>query len=545
MSVWSFCKNILLYKPQEIYDEASVETDNYNVQYDTRKQQEEIPPKEIASDISSNYKTICNIFSVPKNNDFIIKEFKIKGDIKCFLICYDGMSDMVSIDAYIIKSMLEIPYMADTEPKALVREIRDRFIVHAQATIVNTFEMVSEEVNFGSCAVFIDGINQAVVADVRKWEHRVVAKPTNEQSIYGPQEAFNEMLRTNTILIRKLLKTEKLIAEGVKLGNVSKTRGVMLYISDIANETLVGEVRKRLASVSIDYIISIEEVAQLIEGNSYIAATQTLSTERPDRAARALTEGRVVLLLNGSPRALVFPTNVYELTHAVSDAYLRPPYANMSRIIRFLGMFVSVLLPALYLAITLFHQEMLPTYLLYAISAARANVPFPSVIELLLMDFSFEMIREAGIRMPGPLGQTLGIVGGLILGQSAVSAKIVSPIMIVVIAITGIGSFATADYSLSWNFRILRLAFILLAAYTGFFGISMGIFIYFAYIASIKNFGIPFIAPLPGSDDKGYFSALFVKHIWKREHRPSYLNTKIKEQEPQISRKWQINRKTK
>ncbi len=543
MSVLSLLKSLFIYKPSASYDEISLEKESINIEYDSRNVKEEVPPKEITANISDNFNEIQRIFSIPDNNDVIIKHFTIKRDIKCFLICYDGMSDIETIDDFIIKSMLEIPYIADECENTLVRKVISKIIPHAQTSIVNSFEAMAEEVNFGSAAIFIDGINQAIVADVRKWEHRTVAKPENEQSIYGPQEAFNEMLRTNTVLIRKILKTQKLIAEGVKLGEVSKTRGVLLYINDIANEGLVNEVKKRLNSVVIDYIISIEEVAQLIEGASFIAPTQTMSTERPDRAARALTEGRVVLLLNGSPRALVFPTNAYELTHSVSDSYLRPPYANMSRIIRYLGMLLSVLLPALYLAITLFHQEMLPTYLLYAISAARANVPFPSVVELLLMDFSFEMIREAGIRMPGPIGQTLGIVGGLILGQSAVSAKIVSPIMIVIIAITGIGSFSTPDYSLSWNFRILRLAFIILAASMGFFGIAIGIFLYMTYLASIKNFGIPFLAPLPGSDKKGYFSSLFVNSIWKREYRPSYLSTKKPKQEPKISRKWDMNRK--
>lgn len=544
MSVISVLKKLFVYNTGDEYIPERIETENCNVQYDSRN----VTKKErqtVSSDISENYRAIAKKFNVPTNNDVIIKQFKIKGDIKCFLFFYEGMIDTTLVDSFVIKSLMEIPSIAGIEPKSLAREISERFIVHAQVNMTELIDNVAEEVNFGGCGLFVDGINQAFTLDVRKWEHRGIDKPENEQSIYGPQEAFAEMLRTNTILIRKILKTEKLIAEAVKVGDVSKTRGVMLYIDGIANKSLVNEVRERLNGISTDYIIAIEEVAQFVEESSYISTTQTLSTERPDRAARALSEGRVVFLLNGSPRALVFPTNIYELTHAASDSYLRAPYANMSRIIRLLGMFVSLLLPALYLAITLFHQEMLPTYLLYAISAARANVPFPSVVELLLMDFSFEMIREAGIRMPGPIGQTLGIVGGLILGQSAVSAKIVSPIMIVVIAITGIGSFATVDYSLSWSFRVLRVIFILLAASSGFFGIAIGLFIYLVYLASLKSFGVPFLSPLPGSDNSGYFSALFVRQIWKRERRPSFLYTENDAEEPQISRKWRTSGKRK
>lgn len=544
MNPISLIKKIFIYTEKNERIAENICSDNYNVQYDSRniKKQERIT---VSKSIGENHRTIAKIFSVPKNDDFTIKIFKIKGDVKCFLVYFDGMVDSDAVNEFIIKGLLEMPYISGIEPKSLACELSERFIIHSQVKMTELIGDIVDDVNFGCCGLFIDGINQAFSLDVRKWEHRSIDKPENEQSIYGPQEAFAEMLRTNTILIRKIVKNEKLIAESVKVGEISKTCGVMLYIDDIANCELVDEVRHRLNSISTDYIISIEEVAQFIEEKSYIATSQILSTERPDRAARALAEGRVVFLLNGSPRALILPTTAYELTHAASDAYLRAPYANMSRIIRLAGMGVSLLLPALYIAITLYHQEMLPTYLLYAISAARANVPFPSVVELLLMDFSFEMIREAGIRMPGPIGQTLGIVGGLILGQSAVSAKIVSPIMIVIIAITGIGSFATVDYSLSWSFRILRLVFILLAAFSGFFGIAVGLFVYLVYLASLKSFGVPFLSPLPGSDEKGFFSALFVKQIWKREHRPSYLYTKNNLQEPPISRNWKLFRNKK
>ena len=229
--------------------------------------------------------------------------------------------------------------------------------------------------------------------------------------------------------------------------------------------------------------------------------------------------------------------------HSVSDSYLRFPYANMTRILRILAMFICVLLPALYLAITLYHQEMIPTFLAYSISAARENVPFPSIVELLIMNFSFELIREAGIRMPGPIGSTLGIVGGLILGQAAVSAKIVSPLMIIIIAITGIGSFAITDYSLEWSYRILRLVFVFLAASLGFYGIAIGIFLYSMLLGSQKNFGIPFLAPLTNGKKGSISHSVFVNPIWKNEKRSDYMAPKNKDQEPKISRKWKINKR--
>ena len=215
----------------------------------------------------------------------------------------------------------------------------------------------------------------------------------------------------------------------------------------------------------------------------------------------------------------------------------------MSRFIRLFGIFLSVLLPALYLAITLYHQEIIPTYLLYSISASRENVPFPTIVELLLMDVSFELIREAGIRMPSPIGSTLGIVGGLILGQAAVSAKIVSPIMIIIIAITGIGSFSTADYSLGWAYRILRLWFILLASGFGFFGIAVGIVLYSLYLGKMKTFGVPFLSPSLKFRSKSMVSAIMINNIERREKRPGFLKTKRPDAEPEISRRWQIKNK--
>ncbi len=515
-----------------------------DTEYDVREEVTETTEKDtISTDIEENLAYVKARFTYPLNNDVVIREIKMREGRRAFLVFIEGMVKTELVDSAVINTMLEIPYFVDEEIYKYETEVAERFIAHAQATPTSSMDAVFEDVNFGACAVFVDGFNKAFSLDVRGWEHRSITKPENEQSIYGPQEAFAEMLRTNTVLIRKIIKTEKLIAEGVKVGKVSKTRGVLLYISDIANPELVNEVRRRINSINMDYVISIEQVGMMLEENSFSLTTQFFETERPDRVAKALTEGRVALMLNGNPHVLIMPTTLFELTHAVSDDYLRVPYANMSRIIRIIATLLSTLLPALYLAVTLFHQEIIPTYLLYSISASRENVPFPSLIELLLMDLSFEMIREAGLRMPGPIGSTLGIVGGLILGQAAVSAKIVSPIMIIVIAITGIGSFATSDYSLSWSYRLLRLVFVLLASLMGFYGIGIGLFIYALLLGNQKSFGVPFLSPVPQMRSKSVTNAIFVNPIWRRENRADFLKTKRDKEEEEISRSWKIKKK--
>lgn len=241
-----------------------------------------------------------------------------------------------------------------------------------------------------------------------------------------------------------------------------------MYIKDIVNDSLVEEVRKRLKSIKIDYIFDTGELEQYLEDNPFMTTPQIIATERPDRVAAVLTEGKVAVIMSGSPFALVMPTTNFDLLQSPEDTYIRFPYVNLIRIVRMMAMFVSLFLPGLYVAITNFHHEMIPTDLLLAIEASREKVPFPSVVEILIMEFSFELILEAGIRRPGPLGPTLGIIGALILGQAAVAANIVSPILIIIVAVTGIGSFAIPNFGLGLSYRLLRFIFIFLASMAGF-----------------------------------------------------------------------------
>jgi len=540
MSFFNTVKRYLLYQQKEEKEQFVLKKPENKPIYDVREEKPEQKNKKIFKSVEKNRDVIEERFNYQKNADVVIRELTLRGDTKSFLVFYDGMCRGDTINEGIIKPLLRLPFLEKKGAKYDEKTVLETLIVHNQTKKAQCFDEIIDGINFGGCGIFVDGLDTAFCADVKDWPHRSVEKAKNEQSIYGPQEAFIEMLRGNSAQVRKILKTEKLVCEEISVGNVSKTPGVVMYLEDVANKSLVEEIKRRICGISSDYVISIEEVSMLIEENPLMITGHILATERPDRVARAVSEGRVALMLSGSPRALILPTNAYEMTHSASDAYLRVDFANMSRTIRLIATAISVLLPGLFLAITMYHAEMLPTYLLYAISSSRQNVPFPSVVELLLMDFSFEMIREAGIRMPNPIGSVLGIVGGLILGQAAVSAKIVSPIMIIIISLTGIGSFATADYALSWTYRILKLIFILTGAAFGFFGIGLGIFVYAILIASSTSFGIPFLSPAPGN--KLLKNAVFVPPIWKMERRPEYLKTKKPKRGDKISKKWQAGR---
>ncbi|MCX7748794.1 MAG: spore germination protein [Clostridia bacterium] len=513
-------------------------------QMEEEKKNDEKP--DISKNLSENLDYIKKRFSVPLNGDIVIREFDIVVKdkvIPAFMFFIDGMVDRNVINMGILQPLMLLSNMdIKSDENDIAEYVRSHILPHNQLKEVREHQQVIDDVNFGGCGIYIDGVDAAFTADVKGWQQRGVERPNTELVLRGPQEGFNESLRGNTSLIRKRLKDENLIVESIQIGKRSKTPCSMLYIKDLANDSLVKEVRRRLESIRVDYIIDTGELEQYIEDNPFLPTPQMIATERPDRVASMLTDGRVAIVMSGSPFVLVLPINNNDLIHAAEDAYVRFPYSNLLRIIRIMAVIMSLLLPGVYIAITNFHHEMIPTDLLLAITASREKVPFPSVVELLIMEVAFELIREAGIRIPGPIGPTLGIIGALILGQAAVAANIVSPILIIIVAVTGIGSFAIPNFSLGFAFRILRFGFILLGVAAGFLGITTGLFIFGLWLVSVKSFGVPFVAPFAPKTAGGLREEFLRMPIWKQETRPDYINPKNMERQPKISREW-INRK--
>jgi spore germination protein KA len=298
-----------------------------------------------------------------------------------------------------------------------------------------------------------------------------------------------------------------------------------------------------MKSIKVGYLQDSGELEQLLEDSTFLPAPQMLLTERPDRVASYLGEGRVGIIVHGSPYVIIAPVTLFNLIHSPEDSYLRYPYATLLRFIRIMGILFTLLLPSIYLAITNFHQEMLPTDLLLAIASSREKVPFPTIVSILIMELAFELIREAGIRIPGPIGTTLGIVGALILGQAAVSANLVSPILIIIVAVTGIGSFAIPDFSLGYSFRAIRFIYLLLASISGLLGIALGIFVYLLFLAHAHSFGVPFLVPFAPKTTGKRTNTIFKTPLWKEEDRPDFLNPKAVRKQPSISRGWVIKEK--
>lgn len=385
--------------------------------------------------------------------------------------------------------------------------------------------------------MFIDTLSVAFDIEVKGFKQRSVDKPSNEIVVKGPHEAFVENIRTNTSLLRRIVNSEDLVIENVEVGNLTKTKCAICYLSDITNDDLIAEVKYRINNLDIDSLLSSGQLEQLISDKSSLNVPQMLATERPDKASSYLLNGRVVVLVNGSPYALIMPAVLNDFLSSPDDMNEKPLFANFLKFIRGFATFLTLLLPGLYIAITSFHQELLPTELLFSILASRENVPFPSFVEIFLLEISFELIREAGLRVPSPLGPTIGIVGALVLGQAAVSAGVVSPILVIVVAITGISSFAIPDYSFGLHVRITRFIFIFLGYLCGFLGIALGLFVYLSMMAGTTSFGVPYMTGVsPLEKVKG--NTYILPPIWKREYRSTFLRSKKAKKQANISMKW-------
>lgn len=542
------------------------ETTNKNVNMMPEKIDENeklFEAENIFSNLSVNIEYIKVKYNVLINSDIVIREFTLNArnrQYKAFLFFIDGMVDSGLVNDNILEALMlrNRANIFDGEQNQIISEaktnnitvrkvkkfdlesyISDCLLPQNSVEKVSSFKEAFNGVNIGNCLLFVDTLSIAYNIDVKGFNQRSVEAPSNEIIIKGPQEAFVENIRTNTSLIRRIVNNENLIIENIEIGNLSKTKCCVCYMKDIANSDLVAEVKYRVNNLKIDALLSSGELQQLIEDKNSYTVPQIISTERPDKAAKHLYNGKVVVLVNGNPYVLIMPATLVDFIASPEDSNLKFQFANFSKFLRLISIFITLLLPGLYVAISDFHQELLPTELLFSVIASRENVPFPIIFEILLMEISFELIREAGLRVPSPIGPTIGIVGALVLGQAAVSANIVSPILIIVVAITGIASFAIPDFYFGYHLRILRFGFTILGYVAGFFGIAIGICVYFTVLCSIKSFGVPFMAPyspITKINDGG----LFLDPMWKREKRPDYLNTKRPNSQSHISRTWKF-----
>jgi spore germination protein KA len=354
---------------------------------------------------------------------------------------------------------------------------------------------IREIVN-GAALYMADGAAEGYAFSAPRFKSRAVPLTQKEISIKGPNESFTENLNDNISILRKWIRNEKLIVEQVPANRLHTEAATLLYIKDVASDQLLADIRMRLIEIQADYIQNVEILEHLLDNRPFSLFPTLMYTEKPDRVVAHLAEGHIALLKGNSAGCLVLPATFWSLYHSADDHYMRFFNGNFARLIRFAGLFVTLFTSALYIAFTNFHQEMLPTDLLLAIAGTREKVPFPAMVELLLTEFFFELIREAGLRIPAPLGPTIGIVGALILGQAAVQANIISPIVIIIVALSGLASFTIANVGLNYTIRLIRFMLIIAAGTLGILGLALTFLCLMFYVSSIHSFGVPYLSPL-------------------------------------------------
>jgi len=492
---------------------------------------------EVRKDIDANLQEMKEQFSFPKNKDLILREFTVGRNRRAFIACLDGMADKNIINNYILRPLFNDPGINSPETEKSSNLALENIIETNDAKKLISIKKVIAEMLKGNTALYIDGLDYILTCESIGYDKRSVESPKTEGIVKGPQEGFSENLRTNISLIRRIIRNKDLVTEFFEVGEKSSTTCAVIYLQDIINPAILDEVRRRLTGIKTDFMVSSGMLEQFIEDSPFSIIPTTLSTERPDRAASHIFEGKAVIIMDGTPFAIIAPVTLNDMMHSPEDASIKWQYTTGLRLIRFLALVIATLLPALYIAITTFHREMIPTDLLIAIAKAKENVPFPTIVEVLLMELGFELIREAGIRIPGIIGNTLGIIGALILGEAAVSANIVSPILIIIVAATGLSNFAIPNYSLAFGVRISRFYFILAGVTLGFYGLALALTGYILMLVNLKSFGIPFMS-IVAPRNKRSKDAIMRWPVWMQESRPDYLNTLNPKRQPEISREW-------
>jgi spore germination protein KA len=484
----------------------------------------ELPEVRVSSDLEANLAVLQQVMGA--NTDFVIRRFQLRVAKRAAAIVYlENNVDQLALEESILRPLVFAKAsVADDEPEAdILGRVRREALAAPEVSERTDLGGLLQAVASGYLGLLVEGAARALVIDLNKFEGRPVGPPETEGSVRGPRDGFIENINANVAMLRQKLRSPHLIFERLTVGRVSVTPVVIGYVRGLAAPALVREVKARVGRIDIDGVLDSGHIEELTKDDPFSIFPLVLSTERPDRAAAGLMEGRVVIIVDGSPFVLVAPVDLLAVVHSPEDYYMGFPMGTMIRLIRYLAVFVAILLPAIYIAITTYHQEMLPTEILVAIISAREGVPFPVLIEALIMEFMFEALREAGVRLPRPFGQAISIVGALIMGSAAVQAGLVSPIMVIIVAITAIASFISPIFSMALAVRFLRFPAMLLGAALGLYGVALMLFFLLIHMAGLRSLGMPFLSPIAPHNLKD-MKDTFVRAPWHlMEKRPGQL----------------------
>ena len=448
--------------------------------------------------------------------DVIYRPFLIGGKRKAALVYLEGFADIHELDASVLAPLM---ISGEKQRKSDMSWIKQQLSV-TEVTEISSLKECSKEIAMGRTILLADGEKTGLSLGLLDLKNRSIEEPSAQTVIKGPREGFIETISVNISLIRRRIKTHKLKLKSMEIGRETRTEVAVMYISDIADDHLVKEVLSRLNRIDIDGIIESQYIEEMIEDQPWSPFPQIVSTERPDSCAASLLEGRVIIMVDGSPSVLIAPATLLALLQSAEDYYQRYILGTAIRLLRYLYIFISLLLPSLYVAVLSYHQEMLPTKLLISVSTSREIVPFPAIVEALIMEVTFEAIREAGVRLPKQIGSAVSIAGALVIGQAAIQTGLVSPPMVMVVALTGIASFTIPAYNLGATLRLLRFPMMALAGTLGVLGIMIGLLAIITHLCSLRSFGVPYLSGFAPGNGGRMKDTVIRAPWWMQSSRP-------------------------
>lgn len=455
----------------------------------------------LSTDLQQNLKTLKLLLNDP--SDLTTKVLTVGGsNFTAAIISLEGLSDQEMLKEQAINPIqqnMKMGVNALHNPAQALHEIENQMISLQIPTRTQKWDVILPFLLSGDAVLLLDGADEVLIIKCRRWPERGIEEPQTEALVRGPRVGFTESIYTNISLLRRHIKGSELIITPHTVGRRSKQALGVVFIKGIVNPDLVDEVERRLKTLDVDFAPESGTIEQWIEDSFLSPFPQLLNTERPDKVTAALLQGKVAILLDGTPFVLILPFTFVSLLHSPEDYYERWVIGSLIRLLRLVAVAITLFLPALYIAILSFHPGMIPFKLVFTIAAAREGVPFPAVVEALLMEVTLELLREAGIRLPKPIGQTIGIVGGLVIGEAAVQAGIVSPIMVIIVALTAIASFAIPSYSAGISFRMLRFVTMIAASFLGLYGIVMIFIMVCLHLVRLQSFGVPYLTPITPS----------------------------------------------
>ena len=425
-----------------------------------------------------------------------------------YIVMVDNLANSTLIETAVVRPLLYSvrPNLHDNSYVAgdVLTTLTNSGILAPDISEESDLTKVIDAILSGDTALFVHNQPKAIIIASRGWTSRGVPTAETEIVVQGSKEAFSESMRTNTMLLRRRIRDTGMVVAQQQIGKRTKTDIALVYIKDLVRPQVLEELNARLGNINTDTILDIGYIEQFIEDSYLSPFPQCQITERPDKVASAILEGRIAIIADNSPFVMVVPCVMACFFQSPEDYYGRFEIMSLTRMLRYGAAVLAVVLPGLYLAIALYSPNMIPTELLQTMVAARANVPFPAVVEIMLMDGAFELLREAGIRLPSAIGSTIGVVGGIIIGQAAVEAGLVSPIVVIIVALTAICGFTLPSVSLTAGVRLSKYLLIASAAALGLFGFWLGVLFILIHLASLKSFGFPYLFPFVSSDVNDY-----------------------------------------